>query len=55
MNNSHASALKFKHTEIERKLATEEARPMPNDLVIHDLKKRKLALKDEIVRVTEGV
>lgn len=53
MNSSHLSALKQKHSDLEYRLAQEEKRPMPDELLIHDLKKLKLALKDEIAHESE--
>lgn len=50
MSNSHVSALRSKHAELEAKLEREENRPAPDDGLIHSLKKQKLALKDVIAR-----
>lgn len=50
MSNSHVSALRQKHAELEVKLDREENRPFPDDGLIHSLKKQKLALKDVIAR-----
>ncbi len=50
MSSSHLVALKQKHAELESRLEQEEARPMPDELLIHDLKKQKLKLKDAMVR-----
>lgn len=44
--------LQEKHQNLERILEEEENRPMPDNIVIHDLKRQKLAIKDEIVRLT---
>lgn len=46
MNNSHISALRTKHAQLEAKLEREEVRPMPDESLIHSLKKQKLHLKD---------
>jgi len=53
VNSSHLSALKQKHTDLDNRLEQEEGRPMPDELVLHDLKKQKLALKDEMSREVE--
>ena len=45
-------SLKMKHHELEEKLHAEEIRPHPDDVAIHDLKRRKLAIKDEIARMS---
>ncbi|MXP10485.1 YdcH family protein [Pseudoblastomonas halimionae] len=50
MDTSHASALQAKHARVEARLREEQSRPMPDDAVIHDLKRKKLALKDELTR-----
>lgn len=46
MNNSHISALRTKHAQLQAKLEREEVRPMPDTSLIHTLKKQKLHLKD---------
>lgn len=51
MDSSHVSALQLKHAGIERQLHQELSRPMPDASLIQALKKRKLRLKEEIVRV----
>ena len=43
--------LQGKHQDLEKILEDEENRPMPDNIVIHDLKRQKLAIKDEIVRL----
>lgn len=50
MNKGHISAMQMKHAELEAKLETENARPFPDDDLIHRMKKQKLALKDTILR-----
>ena len=40
--------LKNKHETLDNKIESEEKRPLPNDIHIHDLKKQKLLLKDKI-------
>ena len=44
--------LEEKHQDLERILAEEENRPLPDNIAIHDLKRQKLAIKDEISRLT---
>lgn len=41
-------SLKARHHSLEQSIADEEARPLPNDLHIAELKKQKLRIKDEI-------
>ena len=47
---SHVHALQSKHAGLEAKLREEMARPSPDAATIQYLKKRKLALKEEIAR-----
>lgn len=51
MNNSHLSALQSKHAELSSRIAQEERRPARDEVLLHQLKKQKLNLKDEIVAV----
>jgi hypothetical protein len=46
VNKGHMSAMQLKHAELEEKLEIENARPFPDDDLIHRLKKQKLHLKD---------
>lgn len=50
MEASHMSALVEKHAGLERKIQEEMNRPAPNDALVHDLKKRKLRLKDQLTQ-----
>ena len=47
---SHVHALQSKHAGIDARLREEMARPSPDAVTIQTLKKRKLALKEEIAR-----
>ncbi len=51
MEQSHASALQLKHAGLERQLADEQSRPMPDLGAIQLLKKRKLRIKEELAHV----
>lgn len=46
MLSAHLSALETKHAQLDRLIADEERRPHPDDFVLHDLKKRKLRIKE---------
>ncbi len=46
MEQSHFSALQLKHDGLERQLADELSRPMPDLSTIQLLKKRKLRIKE---------
>lgn len=45
------SALKSKHAEIEHLLVEEEKRPWPDFSLVHELKRKKLKIKDELQRI----
>ena len=51
MEQSHVSALQFKHAGIERQIQEEMTRPLPDLAMIQALKKRKLRLKEEIEHI----
>ena len=51
MESSHVSALQLKHAGIERQIAEEMSRPVPNQSTIQALKKRKLRIKEEIAHI----
>lgn len=51
MEQSHVSALQFKHAGIERQIQEEMSRPLPDLAMIQSLKKRKLRLKEEIEHI----
>lgn len=44
-------SLRSRHATLESKLEDEERRPHPDDVLVHDLKRQKLAIKDEIARL----
>lgn len=48
MENGHNSALMAKHAGLEHQIATEARRPNPDNMLIAELKKRKLKLKEEL-------
>ena len=48
MATSHQTALETKHATLDRRIADETARPQPDTVLIADLKKQKLRLKEEI-------
>ncbi|MDE2621033.1 MAG: YdcH family protein [Sphingomonadales bacterium] len=51
MESSHVSALQLKHAGIERQIAEEMNRPVPDQTTIQALKKRKLRIKEEIAHI----
>ncbi len=50
---SHLSELQRKHEALERRIADEQASPGSSDLEISALKREKLAIKDQIARLSE--
>ena len=51
---SHLSELVRRHQAIEQAIAQEAALPSANDLKVHELKRKKLLLKDEIEKLKLG-
>ena len=45
-------SLKSKHASLEATIQSETGRPRPDDTMIHELKREKLRIKDEIVRLS---
>ncbi len=41
-------SLQEKHAQLQLKLKNEETRPMPDEVAVHQLKREKLAIKDEL-------
>jgi hypothetical protein len=48
----HISTLKAKHAELEQAIEIENSRPLPDETLLHDLKRQKLRIKDEIALIT---
>jgi len=44
-------ALKAKHAALESAIETEARRPTPDNAHLHDLKRKKLRIKDEITQI----
>jgi len=51
-NVDQRAALEARHRTLEQAIAQEETRLHPDDDAIHELKKRKLAIKDQIARLS---
>lgn len=49
--DAHVVELSDKHRALEKKIETEMARPMADSLVIAELKREKLRIKDELARL----
>lgn len=52
MIDAHRTALSARHAQLETKIASESQRPAPDALLITELKREKLRLKDEIAQLT---
>ena len=48
MQTTHQTALETKHATLDRRLSEEAGRPQPDAMLVADLKKRKLRLKEEL-------
>jgi hypothetical protein len=53
--DSHIQELSDKHHKLDEQIQDELHRPHPDDLLLSDLKKRKLRLKEEIERLRHDV
>ncbi len=49
MHTAHMVALEAKHATLDRQIARESQRPMPDPVVLAALKKQKLRIKEAIV------
>jgi hypothetical protein len=45
---NEVDALRQRHAVLDRQLEEEQARPMPDNGILVDLKRQKLAIKDQI-------
>jgi hypothetical protein len=48
MQDAHISALSAKHAVLDQRITAESQRPNPDQILIHDLKKQKLRIKEAI-------
>ncbi len=51
----HIAALERRHQQLDREIESEKAHLSQNDLLITSLKRKKLEIKDELVRLQGGV
>ncbi len=51
MQNAHLSALEAKHATLDRKISTESQRPLPDQVILAELKRQKLRVKEEITLI----
>lgn len=50
MQTTHHTALEAKHAGLDRRLAEERLRPMPDSVTIAELKRQKLRVKEQLTR-----
>jgi|TARA_R110002096_G_scaffold257381_1_gene450709 uncharacterized protein len=50
-SEAHINALSRKHAALDEKIHIEENRPAPDSTILHELKREKLVLKDEMTRL----
>ena len=50
----YIDSLRSKHAQLEQVILEESLRPLPDQALITQLKKQKLRIKDEIVRLTKN-
>ncbi|MGC6511959.1 MAG: DUF465 domain-containing protein [Parvibaculales bacterium] len=48
MNKARHDSLERRHSDLEKLIMEESKRPQPDENLLHELKKRKLKLKEEI-------
>ena len=51
MHSSYQAALATKHAVLEQRLTQESQRPAPDTMIIAELKKQKLRLKQELAQL----
>jgi hypothetical protein len=50
MHNAHLSALSAKHAVLDQRIATESHRPNPDNMLLAELKRQKLRVKEALAR-----
>ncbi|MBB3859825.1 hypothetical protein GGQ88_001086 [Novosphingobium hassiacum] len=50
MESTHVSALQMKHAGLERQIQSELTRPLPDDTLVAQLKRKKLKIKEALSR-----
>ncbi len=51
IQDEHAASLRARHAKLEEALDIESHRPLPDQVAIKDIKKKKLRIKDELARI----
>jgi hypothetical protein len=50
MQHAHFSALTAKHSMLDQRIAAESQRPLPDQMILAELKKQKLRVKEALSR-----
>lgn len=50
-SEAHIDSLSKKHEALDEKIHIEENRPAPDSITLHELKKEKLVIKDELEKL----
>ena len=50
----HVENLKLKHADLESAIEYENQQPNPDETTLHDLKRQKLKIKDELTRISSA-
>lgn len=50
MQSAHFSALTVKHQVLDQRIAAESQRPLPDQMLLAELKKQKLRVKEAMAR-----
>lgn len=48
MSSARIASLEVRHGQLEAKIAQETKRPLPDEVLIADLKRQKLQIKDQL-------
>ncbi|PTS84635.1 hypothetical protein DBR17_07630 [Sphingomonas sp. HMWF008] len=51
MQTAHQTALTAKHAVLDRRIAAEAQRPLPDTVTLAELKKQKLRIKQEMMQI----
>lgn len=51
MANAHLASLSAKHAQLESQISQEVQRPMPDTMLLAQLKKQKLRVKEEMEQI----
>jgi hypothetical protein len=52
LTDERLDSLRAKHASLERAIEEENQRPLPDELKLHELKREKLRIKDQIAELS---